>query len=99
EQPVRLRYLDGAQRPASALAGAHPPDHAQHRRHRLFAAGADYRVADPPDHCRKPCEGHVSAELIDGKAFAEGLRKKVGTLAAAFEASAGRKAGLAVVLV
>jgi len=41
----------------------------------------------------------VSAELIDGKAFAEGLRKKVGTLAAAFEASAGRKAGLAVVLV
>ena len=41
----------------------------------------------------------MSAELIDGKAFAEGLRKKVGTLAAAFEASAGRKAGLAVVLV
>ena len=41
----------------------------------------------------------MSAQLIDGKAFAEGLREKVGTLAAAFEASAGRKAGLAVVLV
>ncbi len=41
----------------------------------------------------------MSAQLIDGKAFAEGLRKKIGTLAAAFEARAGRKAGLAVVLV
>jgi methylenetetrahydrofolate dehydrogenase (NADP+)/methenyltetrahydrofolate cyclohydrolase len=41
----------------------------------------------------------VSAQLIDGKAFAEGLRRKVGEVAAAFEAQAGRKAGLAVVLV
>ena len=41
----------------------------------------------------------MSAELIDGKAFAEGLREKVGALAAAFAAKAGRKAGLAVVLV
>lgn len=41
----------------------------------------------------------MSAQLIDGKAFAEGLREKVGTLATAFEAKAGRKAGLAVVLV
>ncbi len=41
----------------------------------------------------------MSAALIDGKAFAEGLRAKVGVRAAAFEAQAGRKAGLAVVLV
>jgi methylenetetrahydrofolate dehydrogenase (NADP+) / methenyltetrahydrofolate cyclohydrolase len=39
------------------------------------------------------------ASIIDGKAFAEGLRGKVATLAAAFEQRAGRKAGLAVVLV
>jgi methylenetetrahydrofolate dehydrogenase (NADP+) / methenyltetrahydrofolate cyclohydrolase len=39
------------------------------------------------------------ASIIDGKAFAEGLRGKVATLAAAFEQQAGRKAGLAVVLV
>lgn len=41
----------------------------------------------------------MSAALIDGKAFAEGLRQKVGEYAAAFEARSGRKAGLAVVLV
>jgi methylenetetrahydrofolate dehydrogenase (NADP+)/methenyltetrahydrofolate cyclohydrolase len=41
----------------------------------------------------------MSAALIDGKAFAEGLRQRVGKLAAAFEQQAGRKAGLAVVLV
>jgi methylenetetrahydrofolate dehydrogenase (NADP+)/methenyltetrahydrofolate cyclohydrolase len=39
------------------------------------------------------------AQLIDGKAFAEGLRKRVGICAAAFQQKAGRKAGLAVVLV
>ncbi|NWG45789.1 MAG: bifunctional methylenetetrahydrofolate dehydrogenase/methenyltetrahydrofolate cyclohydrolase FolD, partial [Alphaproteobacteria bacterium] len=39
------------------------------------------------------------AALIDGKAFAEGLRQRIGTCAAEFEARAGRKAGLAVVLV
>ncbi|MFM6949503.1 MAG: bifunctional methylenetetrahydrofolate dehydrogenase/methenyltetrahydrofolate cyclohydrolase FolD [Novosphingobium sp.] len=39
------------------------------------------------------------AAVIDGKAFAAGLRERVGTAAAAFEAKAGRKAGLAVVLV
>ena len=37
--------------------------------------------------------------MIDGKAFAAGLREKVATHAAAFERQAGRKAGLAVVLV
>ena len=37
--------------------------------------------------------------IIDGKAFAEGLRARVATVAAEFEARAGRKAGLAVVLV
>ena len=37
--------------------------------------------------------------MIDGKAFAAGLREKVATYAAAFERQAGRKAGLAVVLV
>lgn len=41
----------------------------------------------------------MTASVIDGKAFAEGLRARVGGLAAAFEAKAGRKAGLAVVLV
>jgi methylenetetrahydrofolate dehydrogenase (NADP+)/methenyltetrahydrofolate cyclohydrolase len=39
------------------------------------------------------------AYRIDGKAFAEKLRGKVAEVAAAFEARAGRKAGLAVVLV
>ena len=39
------------------------------------------------------------AAVIDGKAFAEGLRARVATLAASFEQAAGRKAGLAVVLV
>jgi len=38
-------------------------------------------------------------DLIDGKAFAEGLRGRVAELASAFEGKAGRKAGLAVVLV
>jgi len=41
----------------------------------------------------------MTAQLIDGKAFAEGLRNRVGLLAAEFERKAGRKAGLAVVLV
>lgn len=41
----------------------------------------------------------MTAEIIDGKAFAVGLRARVGEAAAAFEAQAGRKAGLAVVLV
>ena len=41
----------------------------------------------------------MSAQVIDGKAFAAGLRAKVGDYARAFEAKAGRKAGLAVVLV
>lgn len=39
------------------------------------------------------------ADIIDGKAFAEGLRARVAAVAADFEAKAGRKAGLAVVLV
>jgi methylenetetrahydrofolate dehydrogenase (NADP+)/methenyltetrahydrofolate cyclohydrolase len=39
-----------------------------------------------------------AAAIIDGKAFAEGLRTRVATVAASFEAAAGRKAGLAVVL-
>ncbi len=33
------------------------------------------------------------ADIIDGKAFAEGLRDKVTTLATRFENAAGRKAG------
>jgi methylenetetrahydrofolate dehydrogenase (NADP+)/methenyltetrahydrofolate cyclohydrolase len=41
----------------------------------------------------------MSAEIIDGKAFAARLRERVGAVAAKFEAAAGRKAGLAVVLV
>lgn len=41
----------------------------------------------------------MTAKLIDGAAFALSLREKVGALAADFSASAGRKAGLAVVLV
>ena len=39
------------------------------------------------------------AAIIDGKAFAATLRARVGEFAATFEQSAGRKAGLAVVLV
>ncbi|MET0587202.1 MAG: bifunctional methylenetetrahydrofolate dehydrogenase/methenyltetrahydrofolate cyclohydrolase FolD [Novosphingobium sp.] len=41
----------------------------------------------------------MGAGIIDGKAFAEGLRERVGVLAGSFEQAAGRKAGLAVVLV
>lgn len=41
----------------------------------------------------------MSAAVIDGKAFAAGLRARVANYAATFEQSAGRKAGLAVVLV
>ncbi|MEL0209904.1 MAG: bifunctional methylenetetrahydrofolate dehydrogenase/methenyltetrahydrofolate cyclohydrolase FolD [Novosphingobium sp.] len=41
----------------------------------------------------------MTAAVIDGKAFAAGLRARVGEFAAVFEAKAGRKAGLAVVLV
>ena len=41
----------------------------------------------------------MTASVIDGKAFAAGLRARVGLFAATFEISAGRKAGLAVVLV
>jgi len=37
--------------------------------------------------------------VIDGKLFAERLRTRIGVLAGEFEAKAGRKAGLAVVLV
>ncbi len=44
-------------------------------------------------------EAATSAELIDGKAFAADLRERVGRRAAEFETKAGRKAGLAVVLV
>lgn len=40
-----------------------------------------------------------AAHIIDGKAFAEGLRARIAEKAAQFEAQAGRKAGLAVVLV
>jgi methylenetetrahydrofolate dehydrogenase (NADP+)/methenyltetrahydrofolate cyclohydrolase len=41
----------------------------------------------------------MTAAIIDGKAFAAGLRARIAVHAAAFEAAAGRKAGLAVVLV
>ena len=41
----------------------------------------------------------MSAAVIDGKAFAERLRARIAEFAATFEQSAGRKAGLAVVLV
>ena len=41
----------------------------------------------------------MTAETIDGKAFAARLRERVGAMAADFEKAAGRKAGLAVVLV
>jgi methylenetetrahydrofolate dehydrogenase (NADP+)/methenyltetrahydrofolate cyclohydrolase len=41
----------------------------------------------------------MAAEIIDGKAFAADLRARVGALATEFEKKAGRKAGLAVVLV
>ncbi len=41
----------------------------------------------------------MTAALIDGKAFAAGLRARIAVAAAQFEVHAGRKAGLAVVLV
>ncbi|MES2987398.1 MAG: bifunctional methylenetetrahydrofolate dehydrogenase/methenyltetrahydrofolate cyclohydrolase FolD [Pseudomonadota bacterium] len=41
----------------------------------------------------------MTAEIIDGKAFAAGLRARVGELAAVFTPQAGRAPGLAVVLV
>ncbi|MBS9478668.1 bifunctional methylenetetrahydrofolate dehydrogenase/methenyltetrahydrofolate cyclohydrolase FolD [Ancylobacter radicis] len=41
----------------------------------------------------------VETRLIDGKAFAEGLRGRIATEVAAFEAATGVKPGLAVVLV
>lgn len=41
----------------------------------------------------------MTAEVIDGKAFAAQLRERVGVQAAKFEEQTGRKAGLAVVLV
>jgi len=41
----------------------------------------------------------MAAEIIDGKAFAATVRERVGEAARRFEAKAGRKAGLAVVLV
>ncbi|MFI8665262.1 bifunctional methylenetetrahydrofolate dehydrogenase/methenyltetrahydrofolate cyclohydrolase FolD [Qipengyuania sp. NPDC077410] len=41
----------------------------------------------------------MTAEVIDGKAFAAQLRERVGVQASKFEEQAGRKAGLAVVLV
>lgn len=41
----------------------------------------------------------MTAAVIDGKAFAATLRGRIAGLAASFEQSAGRKAGLAVVLV
>jgi methylenetetrahydrofolate dehydrogenase (NADP+)/methenyltetrahydrofolate cyclohydrolase len=41
----------------------------------------------------------ASAAVIDGKAFAALLRARIATFAATFEGAAGRKAGLAVVLV
>ena len=41
----------------------------------------------------------TNAKNIDGKAFAEGLRAKIAAAAPAFETAAGRKPGLAVVLV
>lgn len=41
----------------------------------------------------------MTARVIDGKAFAAGLRDRIADYARAFEEKAGRKAGLAVVLV
>jgi len=41
----------------------------------------------------------MTAAIIDGKAFAETLRERVGALAADFSAKAGRRPGLTVVLV
>ncbi len=41
----------------------------------------------------------MTADVIDGKAFAGALRGRIATLAADFTAQTGRKAGLAVVLV
>ena len=52
-----------------------------------------------PSHHEAHVGDVMAASIIDGKAFAEGLRERVAGFAASFEAAAGRKAGLAVVLV
>ncbi|HPU17027.1 MAG TPA: tetrahydrofolate dehydrogenase/cyclohydrolase catalytic domain-containing protein, partial [Polymorphobacter sp.] len=41
----------------------------------------------------------MSARIIDGKAFAEGLRARIAAAVPEFAAAAGRVPGLAVVLV
>ena len=41
----------------------------------------------------------MTADIIDGKAFAAGLRERIGAVVPGFVAKAGRKPGLAVVLV
>ncbi|MFN5759740.1 MAG: bifunctional methylenetetrahydrofolate dehydrogenase/methenyltetrahydrofolate cyclohydrolase, partial [Sphingomonadaceae bacterium] len=41
----------------------------------------------------------MAAAVIDGKAFAQGLRGRVADAAARFQAETGRAPGLAVVLV
>ena len=41
----------------------------------------------------------MAAALIDGKAFAAGLRERIAAAVPAFVAASGRKPGLAVVLV
>ena len=41
----------------------------------------------------------MTAQIIDGKAFAEGLRARVAAHVPAFRAATGRAPGLAVVLV
>jgi methylenetetrahydrofolate dehydrogenase (NADP+)/methenyltetrahydrofolate cyclohydrolase len=46
-----------------------------------------------------PSSSETPAAIIDGKVFAETLRGRVAQAATAFEQAAGRKAGLAVVLV
>ena len=52
--------------------------------------------APPAEAARADIAG---GDVIDGKAFAEGLRARVGAAVPAFVAAAGRKPGLAVVLV
>src|SRR5690606_38602625 len=95
------RELARDQCPAGSEPGACPSDHARHRFERFLPTGGYRAAADPAAHRTEPCRGlrRLIAPLIDGMAFAERLRVPSGALAVAFEEKAGRKAGLAVVLV
>src|SRR5205085_9174424 len=74
------------------------------RRYRFLADGGDHHHPSPAlpslRHRRHPLlRDDMTARLIDGKAFAAGLRERVAGVASQFSSLQGRAPGLAVVLV